>query len=103
MDEAHGKVKLNVIIKTDDIKKGKFNACTFSEALGCMRLESAVVVPLVKNSALSFKTATNACVNCLIPLNDTSITKSHFDSIISQSKVFSTTWTLTRAIGEVCN
>jgi HAD superfamily hydrolase (TIGR01509 family) len=101
LDIAFGKDRFNVIIAADDIQKGKPEPDAFLESLRRMDLKPAEGL-VVENAPLGVEAATNASIECYVVLNNTPLTRSDFEGIIPQNKIFEKTSKLGSIIEQLC-
>lgn len=90
LEEAFGKDRFDVTITADDIEKGKPDPSAFLEALKQMKISPQDAV-VVENAPLGFRAAKNASVSCYVVLNNTPLSRSDFDGIIPQDRIFEKT------------
>lgn len=90
LEESFGKDRFDFTITADDIDRGKPDPSGFLEALKQMKIKPKDVV-VVENAPLGIKAANSAGIGCFAVLNNTPLSRSDFDGIISQDRIFEKT------------
>jgi beta-phosphoglucomutase len=90
IDRSFGKELFDRIITADDIEKGKPDPSSFLVALRKMNLKSSQTM-VVENAPLGVQAANNAGIKCIVVLNNTPLTISDFESLISEDGIFKET------------
>ncbi len=97
LKESFSKVRFDAIITADDIEKGKPDPSAFLEALERIKVRPKDAV-VVENAPLGVKAANNADVGCYVALNNTPLSRSDFDGMIPQDRIFEKTGLLRRML-----
>ena len=97
LEESFGKDRFDFTITADDIDRGKPDPSGFLEALKQMKIKPKDVV-VVENAPLGIKAANSAGISCFAVLNNTPLSRSDFDGIISQDRIFEKTAMLRRLL-----
>lgn len=97
LEESFGKDRFDFTITADDIDRGKPDPSGFLEALKQMKIKPKDVV-VVENAPLGIKAANSAGISCFVVLNNTPLSRSDFDGIISQDRIFEKTAMLRRLL-----
>lgn len=90
LEEAFGKDRFDVTITADDIEKGKPDPSAFLEALKQMKISPKDAV-VVENAPLGIRAANSAGISCYVVLNNTPLSRSDFNGIIPQDRIFEKT------------
>jgi len=101
LQEVFGKDKFEIIITADDIKKGKPDPSAFLEALRQMHIKCEEAL-IVENAPLGAKAASDACIDCLVVLNNTPLKRSDFSGVIAQDRIIEKTGSLKGTLSEYC-
>jgi beta-phosphoglucomutase len=102
LDETLGKDRFDAIITADDIKRGKPDPLAFATALSKLGLSATKDAVVVENAPLGVRAANNAGIPCYVVLNNTLLTHSDFDCVITRDRIFERTSSLAGLLRKMC-
>ena len=93
--------KFNVVITGDDLEEGKPNPDPFETALERMNLKPQEAL-VVENAPLGVQAANKAGIECIVTLNNSTLTISDFKGLIEEDRVFESTQSATEFLKNWC-
>jgi HAD superfamily hydrolase (TIGR01509 family) len=93
--------KFNVVITGDDLEEGKPNPDPFETALERMNLKPQEAL-VVENAPLGVQAANKAGIECIVTLNNSTLTISDFKDLIEEDRVFESTQSATEFLKNWC-
>jgi HAD superfamily hydrolase (TIGR01509 family) len=93
--------KFDVVITGDDLEEGKPNPDPFETALERMNLKPQEAL-VVENAPLGVQAANKAGIECIVTLNNSTLTISDFKGLIGEDRVFESTQSATEFLKNWC-
>ncbi|MCC2649476.1 MAG: Phosphorylated carbohydrates phosphatase [Nitrososphaeraceae archaeon] len=93
--------KFDVVITGDDLEEGKPNPDPFETALERMSLKPQEAL-VVENAPLGVQAANKAGIECIVTLNNSTLTISDFKGLIEEDRVFESTQSATEFLKNWC-
>jgi beta-phosphoglucomutase len=93
--------KFDVVITGDDLEEGKPNPDPFETALERLNLKPQEAL-VVENAPLGVQAANKAGIECIVTLNNSTLTISDFKGLIEEDRVFESTQSATEFLKNWC-
>lgn len=93
--------KFDLVITGDDLEEGKPNPDPFETALERMNLKPQEAL-VVENAPLGVQAANKAGIECIVTLNNSTLTISDFKGLIEEDRVFESTQSATEFLKNWC-
>ena len=94
--------KFEVVITGDDLDEGKPNPDPFETALERMNLKPQEAL-VVENAPLGVQAANKAGIECIVTLNNSTLTISDFKGLIGEDRIFESTQSATDFLKKWCS
>jgi beta-phosphoglucomutase len=94
--------KFDLVITGDDLEEGKPNPDPFETALERMNLKPQEAL-VVENAPLGVQAANKAGIECIVTLNNSTLTISDFKGLIEEDRVFESTQSATEFLKNWCS